>query len=138
MGYMTKQEYEEKLYKVRRKNLEKKRKQKLEDEKKKYKKKKKLPSTSKLILIGAVILCLQIIIFCEYMMWKTGDLQAMYVLIGIAASLAATTISYYNKARYENTAGGITYETAMEELRQLGQTACNDNTPIIEDDNISE
>lgn len=126
MGYMTKQEYEDKLYKVRRKNLEKKRRQKLEDEKKKYKKKKKLPSTSKLILIGAVILCLQIILFCEYLMWKTGDLSAMYVLIGIAASLASVVLSYYHKAKAENTAGGITYETAMEELRQLGQTDCED------------
>ena len=126
MGFMTKQEYEEKLYKIRRKNLEKKRRQKLEDEKKKFKTKKKLPSTSKLILIGAVVLCLQIIFFCEYLMWKTGDLQAMYVLIGIAASLASIIISYYNKARYENTSGGITYETAMEELRQSGQMPCAD------------
>ena len=126
MGHMTKQEFEEKLYKIRRKNQDKKRKQRLEDEKNKYKKKKKLPSTSKLILIGAVILCLQIIIFCEYMMWKTGDLQAMYVLIGIAASLAATTISYYNKARYENTSGGIVYDTAMAQLNEMSQTThCN-------------
>lgn len=137
MGHMTKQEFEEKLYKIRRKNQDKKRKQQLENEKNKYKKKKKLPSTSKLILIGAVILSLQIIIFCECLMWKTGDLQAMYALIGISASLTVVVTSYNRKARAENTSGGITYETAMEELRQLAQPPC-DNIPISEDDNISE
>ena len=136
MGYMTKAEFTKKLDKIQRDNIDKKLKQRLEEEKNKYKKNKKLPSTSKLILIGAVILCLQIIIFCEYMMWKTGDLSAMYVLIGIAASLVATIISYYNKARHENTSGGIVYETAMEELRQLGQVSCeeiiNENEEIQE------
>lgn len=119
MSRMTKQRYEEELYKIRLENLEKKRKQKLKSEKKKYKKKLTLPSTSKLILIGAVLLCLQIILFCEYLMWKTSDLTAMYVLIGIAASLVSVILSYYNKARHENTAGGIVYETAMEKLRNI-------------------
>ena len=137
MGYMTKQEFEKKLHKIRLENQDKRRKQKLEDEKNKYKKKKKLPSTSKLILIGAVILCLQIIIFCEYMMWKTGDLQAMYVLIGISASLASVIIGYLLKSKAENTSGGIIYETAMEELRQMAHPPCED-TPISEDDNATE
>lgn len=136
MGYMTKAEFEKKLCKIRRDNIDKKNKQILRDEKNKYKKNKKLPSTSKLILIGAVILCLQIIIFCEYMMWKTGDLSAMYVLIGIAASLTSLVLGYFLKSKYENTAGGIVYETAMEELRQLGQVSCeeiiNENEEIQE------
>ena len=126
MGHMTKQEYEEKLYKIRCNNTDKKRRQKLKDEKKKYKTKKKLPSASKLILIGTTIICLQIIFFCECLMWKTGDLQAMYALIGVAASLVTVVTSYNRKARAENTSGGIVYETAMEELRQAGQTACSD------------
>lgn len=138
MGYMTKQEYEEKLHKIRLKNQQKRRKQQLKDEKKKYKKKKKLPPTSKLILIGAVILSLQIILFCEYMMWKTGDLIALCALVGIAASLTLVVTSYNKKACAENTAGGIVYETAMQNLKQLAQTACGDMAPIIEDDNISE
>lgn len=136
MGYMTKTEFKKKLDKIQRDNIDKKLKQRLEEEKKKYKKKRKLPSTSKLILIGAVVLCLQIIIFCEYMMWKTGDLSAMYVLIGIAASLTSLVLGYFLKSKYENTAGGIVYETAMEELRQLGQVPCeeiiNENEEILE------
>ena len=136
MGYMTKTEFKKKLDKIQRDNIDKKLKQRLEEEKNKYKKKRKLPSTSKLILIGAVVLCLQIIIFCEYMMWKTGDLSAMYVLIGIAASLTSLVLGYFLKSKYENTAGGIVYETAMEELRQLGQSSCeeiiNENEEILE------
>lgn len=136
MGYMTKAEFEKKFNKIQRDNIDKKLKQRLEDEKKKYKKKRKLPSTSKLILIGAVVLSLQIIIFCEHLMWKTGDLQAMYALIGIAASLTVVVTSYNRKARAENTAGGIVYETAMEERRQLGQVSCeeiiNENEEIQE------
>ena len=128
MGHMTQQEFEKKLHKIRRDNIDKENKQLLKDEKNKYKKKKKLPSTSKLILIGAVILCLQIIIFCEYMMWKTNDLTAMYVLIGIAASLTSLILGYLFKAKAENTSGGIVYETAMEKLRQLGQMSCEDVT----------
>ena len=120
---MTKQEYEEALWKIKRKNQEKRRKQKLKEEKNKYKQKKKLPSTSKLILIGAVLLCLEIIIFCEYLMWKTSDLTAMYVLIGIAASLASIVLGYYIKSKAENTTGGLVYESAMEELRQIGNSA---------------
>ena len=136
LGYMTKAEFEKKFNKIQRDNIDKKLKQRLEDEKKKYKKKRKLPSTSKLILIGAVVLSLQIIIFCEHLMWKTGDLQAMYALIGIAASLTVVVTSYNRKARAENTAGGIVYETAMEERRQLGQVSCeeiiNENEEIQE------
>ena len=136
MGYMTKQEFEKKLHKIRRDNIDKKNKQRLKDEKKKYKKDRKLPSTSKLILIGAVALCLQIVIFSEYMMWKTGDLNALYALIGISSSLSAVVVAYYVKAKAENTAGGITYETAMENLRQSGQAPCED--VINEDEEILE
>lgn len=135
MSHMTKQRYEEELHKIRLDNLEKKRKQKLKSEKKKYKKKLALPSTSKLILIGAVLLCLQIILFCEYLMWKTSDLTAMYVLIGIAASLVSVILSYYNKARHENTAGGIVYETAMEKLKQIANA---DSTPVDENEAVND
>lgn len=124
MGYMTKQEYEDALWEIKRKNQEKRRKQRLKEEKNKYKQKKKLPSTSKLILIGAVLLCLEIIVFCEYLMWKTSDLTAMYVLIGIAASLASIVLGYFIKSKAENTSGGLIFESAMEELRQAGSSAC--------------
>lgn len=124
MGYMTKQEYEEALWKIRRKNQQKLRKQKLKEEKNKYKQKKKLPSTSKLILIGAVLLCLQIVIFSECVMWKTNDLTALYALIGISSSLSAVVIAYYVKSKAENTSGGLIYESAMEKLRHADNSVC--------------
>lgn len=123
---MTKEEYEKKLEKIRLKNKERNYKNKLKKEKNKYKTKRKLPSTSKLVLIGSILLCLQIIIFCELLMWKTGDLSSLYVLIGIAASLTSIILGYYIKSKAENTAGGIIFETAMEEMRQLGQLSAED------------
>lgn len=116
---MTKEKYEAKLKKIKEKNRSEKLKQSLNKEKNKYKNKRSL-STSKIILIGATLLCLQIILFCEYMMFRTSDLSSMYVLIGIAASLTSIVIGYYVKSKAENTIGGIVYDTAMEELRQIG------------------
>lgn len=78
-------------------------------------KKLKKPSTSKLVLLGAVLICVEIVLFCEYMMLTTGDLSSMYVLIGIPASLSPVILGYYNKSKAENTANGITYELAMRE-----------------------
>lgn len=141
MKYLTLQDYEEELRKIRLKNQDKIWKQKLKEEKNKYKRKKKLPSTSKLILIGAVLLCLQIILFCEYLMWKTNDLTAMYVLIGIAASLASIVLGYFLKSKAENTTGGIVYDTAMEELRQIGKLNCEEDTEdesVYDEDNAEE
>ena len=80
--------------------------------------KNKLPSTSKLILWGSVLLCLQIILFCEYMMIYTGDTSSMYVLIGIQATLVPIILGYYNKSKSENMVGGITYDMAMLNANQ--------------------
>ena len=111
---LTEEEYNIRLKKLKEKNASKELKLKLKAEKRKYKTKFKLPSTSKLILLGAILLCLQIVIFCEYTMISTGDTSAMYVLIGIPATLIPIVWGYYSKAKAENTVGGIVYETAMK------------------------
>lgn len=113
MGYLTEKEYEVRMSKLKQRNESKERKRKLKEEKRKYFPKLKLPSTSKLILLGAVLLCLQIVIFCEQMMITYGDTSAMYVLIGIPATLIPVIWGYYSKSRAENTVGGITYDMAM-------------------------
>ena len=118
MGFISEQEYEIRLKKIKYKNASKERKRKLKEEKRKNMPKSKLPSTSKLILIGAVLLCLQIVIFCEYIMVTLGDTSAMYVLIGIPATLIPIIWGYYSKAKAENTAGGIVYEQAMMQFNQ--------------------
>ena len=79
--------------------------------------KRKPLSTSKLILLGMILLCLQIVFFCEYAMLTLGDASAMYVLIGIPAALAPIVWGYYSKSKAENVAGGIVYESAMAGMR---------------------
>lgn len=118
MGYMTDNEYEARMKDIQLKNLHKERLQNLKNEKNKLKSKRKfkLPSTSKLILLGAVVLCLQIVIFCEYVMLTLQDTSAMYVLIGIPASLIPVILGYFYKSKAENTVGGIVYDSAMSQL----------------------
>ena len=119
MGYLSEQEYNSRMRKIQEKNASIARKQKLKEEKNKHKRKFKWPSTSKLVLLGAVLLCLQILLFAEYVMINLGDTSAMYVLIGIPATLVPTIISYYHKARAENTVGGITYDMAMLQQQSI-------------------
>ena len=115
MTYLSEEQYKTQLEIAKRKNQSEKRKQKLKAEKNKYRQK-KLPSTSKLVLLGAVILSLEIIIFSEYAMIKTGDLNGLYAVVGIAATLASVVLGYYFKSKSENTEGGIIYETALRTL----------------------
>ena len=122
MGFISEREYETRMKRIRWENESKERKRKLKEEKRKSFQKFKLPSTSKLILIGAVLLCLQIVIFCEYTMITLGDTSAMYVLIGIPATLIPIIWSYYSKSKAENTQGGIVYDMAMMQLNQTNDT----------------
>lgn len=68
-----------------------------------------------MVLLGAILICVEIVLFCEYMMVKTNDLTSMYVLIGIPAAMTPTIWGYYSKSKAENTQGGITYELAMKD-----------------------
>ena len=90
--------------------------------------KRKPLSTSKLILLGMILLCLQIVFFCEYAMLTLGDTSAMYVLIGIPAALAPIVWGYYSKSKAENVAGGIVYESAMAEMRSKSENEPADST----------
>lgn len=80
------------------------------------KQERKLPSTSKLVLLGVILLCVEIVFFCEYAMLKLGDASSMYVLIGMPVALAPVIWGYYSKSKAENTSGGIIYETTMAQL----------------------
>lgn len=113
---MTEEKFQKELKEVQLKNKKIEFKNKLKAEKNKYKRKFKLPSTSKLILLGVVVLCLQIIAFCEYIIVTTGDTSSVYALIGVPATLVPTIWGYYSKAKAENTKGGITYDMAMKEF----------------------
>lgn len=118
MRYLTDKQYKNRLKKIQLKNQQKEKRKKLHEEKNKFKHKLKLPATSKLLLIGAVLLCLEIVIFCEYVMLKLQDSSSMYVLIGIPASLIPIILGYFYKSKAENTSGGIVFETAMSQMTE--------------------
>lgn len=112
---MSEKEFNSRLKKIQDKNIEKERKRKLREEKLKYFPKFKLPSTSKLVLFAVFLLCIEIIIFCQYAMIVLGDTSALYVLIGVPVSLVPVVLGYYNKSKAENSKDGITYDLAMLE-----------------------
>ena len=115
MKYLSEKEFNAQMKRIRAENLTKKRKAELKEERKKGKPKKTF-SMSKIVLLGIILLCVEIVIFCEYAMLKLMDTSSMYVLIGIPVALAPIIWGYYSKSKAENTSGGIVYETAMAQL----------------------
>lgn len=57
---------------------------------------------SKIYIRLMFVLTLEIILFAEFVMFRTGDLSALYALIGISATLAASLFAYFSKAKLEN------------------------------------
>lgn len=128
MRGISEKEYDYRMRQIKRENMAKERARKLKDEKKKGRVKHRLPSTSKLILLGMIALCVQIVIFCEYAMMTLYDASSLYVLIGIPAALAPIIWGYYSKSKAENTEGGIIYDMAMAEMQAQNETHQNENT----------
>lgn len=114
---MTSREYELELKKIKAQNRQIEMKRNLKAAKVKRFNIPKI-STSKLILVAVLLLNLQIIYFVEKAIMTYGDLSALYALIAIPATLIPTVWAYFSKAKAENCAGGITYDSAMEQLRQ--------------------
>lgn len=106
MKYISQSKFEKKLNQLKKKNELEKQKNELKAEKGKYRKK---PTTSKLLLVAVVILCVEIVIFSQYVMIKFQDLTALYTLIGVPVTLVPVALGYYYKAKSENTVGGLTY-----------------------------
>lgn len=125
MRYISEREYKSRLKSIQDLNKSKEREMRLEKEKNKYGFKLKFPSTSKIVLAVTFLMCLQIVFFCEYAMFTSGDFSALYVLIGAPVTLVPICMSYYWKAKNENTKGGIVYEQAM----------CNSETDTYEESN---
>ena len=120
MSYLSRREYEKRLEIIQRDNISTARKQSLRKERNKYRHRLKLPPTSKLLLWAAVLLCAEIIRFCEDVFKRTGDTSFIYVLAGVPATLVPTILGYYYKSKCENTAGGIVYEAAMSQIETGG------------------
>ena len=113
MQHMTRTKFEKKLESLRRKNEIIKQKNELKAEKRKYK---KLPSTSKLLLLVVIFMCIEIIAFSQYAMIEFKDINALYTLIGVPVSIVPVALGYYYKSKSENTEGGIVYETTMKQM----------------------
>ena len=118
MAYMTKNQYDSKLAKLQKRNEGIERRRKLREERMKYWPKFILPSTSKIVLIVAALLCVEILVFCQWMIVKTGDTNSLYAMVGVVVSLASIVLGYFMKSTKENTVGGITYDSAMASLNQ--------------------
>lgn len=118
MVYMTENQYDSKLAKLQKRNESIERRRKLREERMKYWPKFVLPSTSKIVLMVSAILCLEILAFCQYMIIKTGDTNALYAMVGALFTFMPVVIGYFVKSTKQNTVGGITYETAMANIQQ--------------------
>jgi hypothetical protein len=125
---MTKSQFDSKLAKAKRRNETIEYKRRLREERMKYWPKFILPSTSKIVLIVAAILCVEILFFCQYMIVRTGDTNALYAMVGTIATLASVILGYFVKSTKQNTVGGITYETAMA---SLGKPQIVDSTKAV-------
>lgn len=110
---MTEQEFNDQLKIIQEQNRQREYQSRLKEEKNKYKRNRKKPSTSKMLLWALIIICVEIVIFCEYAILKLYDTSAMYALIGVPAALAPSLIGYFQKSMKENTIGGIVYDSAL-------------------------
>lgn len=119
MIYMTKSQFDSKLAKARRKNEGIEYRRKLREERMKYWPKFVMPSTSKIMLGVSSILCLETLIFCQYMIITTGDTNALYAMVGALFTFMGIVLGYYVKSTKQNSRDGITFETAMAQLQQL-------------------
>lgn len=126
MIYMTKNQYDSKLAKIQRRNEGIELRRKLREERMKYFPKFVLPSTSKIVLIVAAILCLEILAFCQYMIVKTGDTNALYAMVGALFTFMPVVIGYFVKSTKENTRNGITFETAMAQMHTQTSSDVNE------------
>lgn len=120
---MSKKKYDTQLERIKRDNLSRERKRKLHEERMKYFPKFIMPSTSKIVLFVVLLLCVEVLSFCQYMIYITGDTNALYAMVTSLFVLLGTVIGYYMKSTKENTKGGIVYETAMAQIQPMTATS---------------
>lgn len=129
--YMSEREFNKKLKEIQKENESIRRINKLEQERSRLRRtKKKKLTTSKLALLIMFFIVFEIVIFTELLMYKTQDLSALYVLIGIPATMILPLWRYYAKSQVENAQGGITYAMAMKESQS--QSISDENIVDIE------
>lgn len=117
---MNQREYQKRIQIERHKNQQAKMRENIRNIRNKRHKPFKLNlSYSKFVLLGMIIMCFQIVLFCEYAIVTLADASAMYALIGIPVALAPIIWGYYSKSKAENTSGGIVYDMAMKNTEEF-------------------
>ena len=101
---MTEQEYKQKEAKIKERNKNITMKRKLHRMKKSRFKFKKIRKSKK-VLWTIIVICLEILIFSEYMALKTEDTSFMYALIGVATTLIPTALGYFKMSDNEHKRG---------------------------------
>lgn len=78
--------------------------------------KKKIPFHK--IIVGYLFLVLNVVLIYAFVaMWHFADLTHLGLIITDIAAQIVTFLIYSHHSTAENTAGGIVYETAMEEMK---------------------
>ena len=90
-------------------------------------------TASKLMILAVIIISIEILAYAEWIMYNLGNIDALYVLIGIPASLATSLVAYFKKSRAENTKGGIVYDMAMKEWESCEDEGIEDEELVEED-----
>lgn len=106
-----------KLRKIERKGERILRKRELKAKRDSYKKPRKKIQTSKLIAVYLFVLLNVVLIYAMTMMYLFRDLTYLGVLISDIISQVVVYLIYIVKSTKENTSGGITYDTAMYNLK---------------------
>lgn len=133
---MTKKEYERQLEKIKLKNRQLEMKRNLRKERMKglphfnFKK----PRTSKMVVWTVIGMCIQILLFSEYMAVKTRDTSFMYSLVAIPAALLPTVLSYMKNSRIEHQMGQ--FENSGQESQCDVEENTVDNTQDIINDDV--
>lgn len=107
-------EHKKRMAKIKRQNTEAKYRAEEEAERQKFKPKKKI-ETSKIVVAVIFMVCIEIIVYSQWVMYRLADLTALITLLGIPACMTTAAVAYLNKSAKQNTKNGITYELAMLE-----------------------
>lgn len=114
---MTDEQYNKKVEKARKIARDKVRKKKIHSIKhpNKQAKPRKHFEFSKIIVLVTFVMCMEVLIFSQVLLYKTMDTSALYSLIAIPTTLVPILFGYFNKSKQEN-------------ILKIGQNAQYDNS----------
>lgn len=115
---LTQEKFRKKFEREKQRSLSRQRKQILKDEKSKYRNRKK-PSTSKILLVMVILICVEVLAFCEYAYLTNPEPGTLGSVIGSIATIVSLLLGYFWKSKAENTSGGIVFESAMAGLNDI-------------------